>query len=66
MTKTIGFRPTAAEEQILARAAADGTSTSEALRRGLALLDRELWWREAGADMRRLADENLTSEPDAW
>lgn len=66
MSKTIGFRPTPAEEEVLARAAVEGTTTTEAIRRGLALLDRELWWKQAGADMRRLADEDLTSEPDAW
>ncbi len=66
MTKTIGFRPTAAEEEILARATSRGATTSDAIRRGLALLDRELWWREARADMERLADEDLSGEPDAW
>ncbi len=66
MTKTIGFRPTPAEEDILARATADGTSTSDAIRRGLALLDRELWWSHARADMERLAGEDLSTEPDAW
>jgi len=66
MTKTIGFRPTPVENDILARAAADGLTTSDAIRRGLALLDRDMWWRQARADMERLADEDLTREPDAW
>ena len=66
MTKTIGFRPTPTEDSILARAAADGLTISDAIRRGLALLDREMWWRQARADMERLADEDLTNEPDAW
>jgi hypothetical protein len=66
MTKTIGFRPTPVENDILTRAAADGLTSSDAIRRGLALLDRDMWWRQARADMERLADEGLTSEPDAW
>ena len=55
MSKTIGFRPGPAELDVLARAAEHGRSTSDAIKRGLALLDREMWWQGARADMERLA-----------
>jgi hypothetical protein len=32
----------------------------------LDLLDREMWLRQARADMAAKADEDLSGEPDAW
>jgi len=45
---------------------ATGESASDALRRALRLLDREMWLRQARADMAANADEDISGEPDAW
>jgi antitoxin ParD1/3/4 len=62
-TETIGFRPNATDRRILAES---GASPTEAIRRGLRLLDHERWLEQARADALRLSDEDLASEPDAW
>ena len=65
-TTTIGFRATAEDERILREAARPGESTTETLRRALRLLDHDRWLEQFRADAERLADEDLSSEPDAW
>ena len=65
-TTTIGFRPTAEDERILREAARPGESTTEILRRALRLLDHDRWLERFRADAEGLADEDLSSEPDAW
>ena len=63
MPTTIGFRPTDEDQRIIdAVAQVTGESASDALR----LLDREMWLRQARADMAANADEDLCAEPDAW
>jgi Arc/MetJ-type ribon-helix-helix transcriptional regulator len=67
MPSTIGFRPTEDDQRILdAVTQATGESASDALRRALRLLDREMWLRQARADMAANADEDISGEPDAW
>ncbi|MER5443518.1 hypothetical protein [Streptomyces sp. NPDC002790] len=66
MASTIGFRPTAEDERIIKAAMHEGDSTSDVIRRGLRLLEREVWLAEARAAAERLADEDLSAEPDAW
>jgi Arc/MetJ-type ribon-helix-helix transcriptional regulator len=66
MAPTIGFRPTEEDARIIAAATRAGESTTEVIRRALRLLDREAWMEQARADAQRLADENLSDEPDAW
>jgi len=67
MPSTIGFRPTEEDQRIIdAVTQATGESASEALRRALRLLDREMWLRQARTDMATNADEDISGEPDAW
>jgi negative regulator of replication initiation len=67
MPTTIGFRPTEEDQRIIdAVTQVTGESASDALRRALRLLDREMWLRQARADMAANADENIAAEPDAW
>ena len=67
MPSTIGFRPTEEDQRIIdATMKLTGDSASDALRRALRLLDREIWLRQARADMAANADEDLSGEPDAW
>ncbi|MFJ9178857.1 hypothetical protein [Streptomyces sp. NPDC102360] len=66
MASTIGFRPTAEDERIIKAAMHEGDSTSDVIRRGLRLLEREVWLAEARTAAERLADEDLSAEPDAW
>ena len=67
MPTTIGFRPTEEDQRIIdAVTQVTGESASDALRRALRLLDREMWLRQARADMAANADEDLSGEPDAW
>jgi len=40
--------------------------TSDAVRRGLRLVEQERWLDQARADMIAHRDENLNDEPDAW
>ncbi|WP_277212187.1 hypothetical protein [Isoptericola croceus] len=63
---SVGFRPTAEERRILDRLHDDGVNASDALRRGLRLLEQERWLDQARADMARNRDENLNDAPDAW
>lgn len=65
-TSSVSFRPTAEERRILDRLSDDGVIASEALRRGLRLLEQERWVEQARADAARNRDENLNDEPDAW
>ncbi|MFI6392452.1 hypothetical protein ACIBHY_33640 [Nonomuraea sp. NPDC050547] len=62
----IGFRATPDDERIIKSAMSEGETTSDVIRRALRLLDREVWMRQAEADMARLADEDLSDEEDAW
>jgi antitoxin ParD1/3/4 len=67
MPSAIGFRPTEEDQRIIEAAMKmTGDSASDALRRALRLLDREMWLRQARADMAANADEDLSGEPDAW
>lgn len=66
MTRTIGFRPTEEDEQIIRDAMGDNDRTSDVIRRALRLLEREVWLSRARDDAERLADENLSGERDAW
>ena len=65
-TTSIGFRPTPDDERIISRATQDGESTTDVIRRALRLLGRQQWREQLWADQRRLADEDLSTEPDAW
>ena len=62
-TETIGFRPNAQDLRILA---ASGQSPTATIRRALRLLDHEAWLESFRKDARRLRDEDLSDEPDAW
>lgn len=66
MATTIGFRPTDEDARIIKAASRAGETTSEVIRRALRLLDREAWLTQARADAKRLADEDLSTEVDAW
>ncbi|WP_344388331.1 hypothetical protein [Streptomyces vastus] len=66
MASTIGFRPTEEDERIIKSAMREGDSTSDVIRRALRLLEREAWLTQARADAERLADEDLSTEEDAW
>jgi negative regulator of replication initiation len=67
MPSTIGFRPTEEDQRIIdAVTQLTGESASDTLRRALRLLDREVWLRQARADMAANADEDISGEPDAW
>lgn len=66
MASSIGFRPNAEDERIIKAALGPGERTTDVIRRALRLLDREAWLAAAHADARRLADEDLDTEPDAW
>jgi hypothetical protein len=63
---SVGFRPTAEDLGVIEANRREGEKTSDVIRRALRLLDREAWEERARADMRRLSDEDLSSEPDAW
>jgi hypothetical protein len=62
----VSFRPTLEDRRILDRLSSDGVNPTEALRRGLRLLEQERWLEQARADMIANRDENLNDEPDAW
>lgn len=66
MASTIGFRPTAEDEQIIKTAMRSGEHKSDVIRRALRLLEREVWVRQARSDAERLSIEDLSDEPDAW
>jgi Arc/MetJ-type ribon-helix-helix transcriptional regulator len=66
MAKTIGFRPTEEDRKIIEAAMRDGEHTSDVIRRALRLLEREVWQSRAREDAKRLADEDLSDERDAW
>ena len=66
MSKTIGFRPTEEDERIMREAMREDERTADVIRRALRLLDREAWLARAREDAERLADEDLSSEADAW
>jgi antitoxin ParD1/3/4 len=66
MTTPIGFRPTAEDERILTACSRPGETTTDTLRRALRLLDYDNWLAQARDDARRLQDENVTGEPEAW
>ncbi|MBB5082839.1 hypothetical protein [Nonomuraea endophytica] len=62
----IGFRATPDDERIIKSAMHEGENTTDVIRRALRLLDRQAWLEQARADAARLADEDLSTEPDAW
>jgi negative regulator of replication initiation len=67
MPSTIGFRPTEEDQRIIDAVTQEtGESASDALRRALRLLDREMWLRQARADIAANIDEDISDEPDAW
>ena len=63
---SVGFRPTAEDLSVIEANRREGEKTSDVIRRALRLLDREAWEERARTDMRRLREEDLSSEPDAW
>ncbi|MEV5007285.1 hypothetical protein [Streptomyces sp. NPDC055692] len=65
---SVGFRPTAADNEIIQAHRRPEESTSDVLRRALRALDREKWRGEALKDMERIAasGEDLSEEPDDW
>lgn len=65
-TKPIGFRPNEEDQRILAERAQAGETPTDTLRRGLRLLDHELWLDRARADAAAAREENLNATPDAW
>jgi hypothetical protein len=62
---SVGFRPTAEDLGVIEANRREGEKTSDVIRRALRLLDREACEERARADMRRLSDEDLSSEQDA-
>jgi antitoxin ParD1/3/4 len=60
---TIGFRPDAVDQRILAESPDGATAT---IRRALRLLDHEQWLNQARKDMIHLRNENVNDEPEAW
>ncbi|MBT2233126.1 hypothetical protein [Nonomuraea sp. NEAU-A123] len=66
MMANIGFRATPEDERIIQAAMREGERTSDVIRRALRLLEREVWLTQARADAKRLADEDLSEEEDAW
>ncbi|MFF4401252.1 hypothetical protein [Streptomyces sp. NPDC001480] len=66
MASTIEFRPTEEDERIIRAAMQSGDSPSDVIRRALRLLEREVWLAEARTAAKRLADEDLSGEADAW
>ncbi|HUR04413.1 MAG TPA: hypothetical protein VM347_17845 [Nonomuraea sp.] len=66
MMANIGFRATPEDERIIQAAMQEGERTSDVIRRALRLLEREVWVMQARADAKRLADEDLSEEEDAW
>ena len=67
MPTTIGFRPTDEDRRTIdAVTQVTGESASDAWWRALDLLNREMWLRQARADMAANADEDLAAEPDGW
>lgn len=66
MARVIGFRPTPDDLRILEQQAWPGETMSDTLRRALRFMDREAWLEQARADARRLKDEDLGTDPDAW
>jgi len=66
MATTITFRSTVDDFRIIDNVRRDGENTSDVIRRALRALDREQWLQEFRADAARLADEDLSCEPDAW
>jgi Arc/MetJ-type ribon-helix-helix transcriptional regulator len=63
---TIGFRPTEEDERIIRAAMRPHERTSDVIRRALRLLEREVWLTQARSDAERLAEEDLSTEADAW
>ena len=63
---SIGFRPTAEDLSVIEANRREGEKTSDVIRRALQLLDRQAWEEGARADMRRLREEDLSAEADAW
>ncbi|MFD3491148.1 hypothetical protein ACFWWB_11315 [Streptomyces sp. NPDC058690] len=65
---SVGFRPTAADNEIIQAHKRPDESTSDVLRRALRALDREKWQATARDDMDRIAfsGEDLSEEPDDW
>ncbi|MEU9575391.1 hypothetical protein AB0D62_37255 [Streptomyces massasporeus] len=65
---SVGFRPTAADNDIIQAHKRPDESTSDVLRRALRALDREKWQAQAREDMQRIAasEEDLSAEPDEW
>jgi Arc/MetJ-type ribon-helix-helix transcriptional regulator len=66
MARTIGFRPTVEDEEIIRAAMREDEHISDVIRRALRLLEREVWLARARADAERLAGEDLSEERDAW
>lgn len=66
MARTIGFRPTDEDQKIIEAAMQENEHTSDVIRRALRLLEREVWLTRAREDAARLADEDLSSERNAW
>lgn len=66
-TSSIGFRANEEDQRIIRAVQREDESTTDVLRRGLRLLARQTWVEQARSDAERLAaDEDLSTEADAW
>ncbi|MGH3545397.1 MAG: hypothetical protein ACRDPW_05680 [Mycobacteriales bacterium] len=66
MATTIGFRPTEEDEKIISAALRNGERTSDVIRRGLRLLEREVWLAQARSDAENLREEDPSAEKNTW
>lgn len=65
-SSSVTVRTSPETRRILSRLASEGVTKSDAVRRGLQLVEQERWLDQARADMAANQDENLNDEPDAW
>ncbi len=65
-TSQVAFRPTEEDRRIIEAAKRPDEGVTDVIRRALRLLEREDWLKQARADAERLADEELSTEEDAW
>ena len=63
VTKPISFRPNEIDQRILDNC---GQSPTDAIRRGLRLLDHERWLEQFRADAAGQRDFDPNDEPEAW
>ncbi|MFD4481532.1 hypothetical protein ACFWPU_36225 [Streptomyces sp. NPDC058471] len=66
VANTVAFRTSDEDKRVIAGLLKEGESASDLLRRALRRLEREALRDQMYADMARLADEDLSDEPDDW